>query len=228
MPFTAYGADFREGMADGNRASNLQFGHEVLPAIPDVHARLQGDPPARVADIGCGPGWSSIGIARAYPKARVDGFDLDEASVALARRHVAEAGVDDRVQVEVRDVVDPALAGRYDLVIALLCVHDLPQPVLMLRAMRQLAGLGGSVLVGDPRAGERFLDPSNDQDVERQFYGFSILHCLPVGMAEQPSAGTGAMMRPAVLRAYARDAGFHSVEVLPIDNAWTAFYRLHG
>jgi len=47
-------------------------------------------------------------------------------------------------------------------------------------------------------------------------------------MAEQPSAGTGAMMRPAVLWAYARDAGFRSVEVLPIDNAWTAFYRLHG
>jgi len=171
VPFTAYGADFREGMADGNRASYLQLGHGPLSAIPDVHARLRGDPPARVADIGCGPGWSSIGIARAYPKVQVDGFDLDEASVALARRHVAEAGVEDRVQVEVRDVGDPALAGRYDLVIALLCVHDLPQPVIVLRAMRQLAGPGGAVLVVDPRAGERFLDPSNDRDVERQFYG---------------------------------------------------------
>ena len=79
VPYRDYGVDMREGQAGMNRAAFLyQLGAEWLPAIPDVHARLQADPPARVADVGCGAGWSSIGIARAYPKARVDGFDLDD------------------------------------------------------------------------------------------------------------------------------------------------------
>ncbi len=227
VPFAAYGADFREGMADGNRASHLRLGPDRLATIPDLDARLRADPPARVADIGCGAGWSCIGIARAYPEVRVDGFDLDAASVALARGNVADAGLGDRVRVEARDIGDPALAGRYDLVMAIFCLHDLPRPVDILRAMRRLAGPEGVVLLADPAAGERFLDPGNDADVERQFYGFSVLHCLPVGMAEQPSAATGAVMRPGVLRGYARDAGFRSVEILPNDNPWTAFYRLH-
>src|SRR5262249_18481601 len=89
VPYADYGVDLREGQAGITRAMFLQqFGGEWLPAIPDVHGRLLADPPARVADVGCGAGWSSIGIARSYPQARVDGFDLDEASIALARDHV--------------------------------------------------------------------------------------------------------------------------------------------
>ena len=85
VPFSQYGANLREGQASMNRAMFLQqLGREWLPAITDIHARLQADPPARVADIGCGAGWSCIGIAQSYPKIQVDGFDLDEASVELA------------------------------------------------------------------------------------------------------------------------------------------------
>jgi SAM-dependent methyltransferase len=227
VPFEAYGADAREGMADSSRVAYLQLmGTEWLPAMPDVHARLQADPPARVADIGMGAGWSSIGVARAYPKAQVDALDLDEASVALARRNVAEAGLGDRVRVERRDAGDPALAGRYDLVTAFFCLHDMTNPVAALRAMRQLAGDDGTVLVADGRVAERFLDEETNRDVERSFYGFSVLHCLPVGMTESPAAGTGTVMRPDVLRGYVRDAGFRGAEILPVDDTWTSFYRL--
>ena len=59
-------------------------------------------------------------------------------------------------------------------------------------------------------------------------YGFSVLHCLPVGMAEQPSAGTGTVMRPATLRRYATEAGFSGVETFLIDNELWRFYRLVG
>ncbi len=169
-------------------------------ALPDVHARLQADPPARVADLGCGAGWASIAIARAYLKTTVDGFDLDVASVALASRNVAEAGVQDRVHIIQRDAADPALAGRYDLVLASAVVHDTPQPVAMLQTMRRLAGDAGVVLVSEPKSGERFLDAASNVEVERSHFAISVLHCLPVGMAEQPSAGTGTMMRPDILR----------------------------
>ena len=94
----AFGADVREAQAAQNRPAFLHLlGQEWLPAVPDLHARLRADPPARVADVACGAGWSAIGIARAYPKVRVDGLDLDAPSIELARANVAEAGLADRI-----------------------------------------------------------------------------------------------------------------------------------
>jgi hypothetical protein len=227
VPFDAYGRDMREGQADMNRTMFLQLlGREWLPAIPDVHARLQGDPPARVADLGCGAGWSSIGIAQAYPNALVDGYDLDAPSIALASANAQAAGVADRATFQVRDAGDKALAGRYDLVTAFECVHDMADPVGALRAMRRLAGERGTVLIVDERVGETFT-PACDQ-AEALTYGWSLLHCLAVGMADPPAAGTGAVMRPGTLRGYAIGAGFRDVEVLPIDTLFFRFYRLLG
>jgi SAM-dependent methyltransferase len=227
VPFAAYGADLRDSLADASRVSYLQLmGTEWLPAMPDVHTRLQSDPSARVADLGIGAGWSSIAIARAYPNVHVDAFDLDAASVELARCNVADAGLSDRVHVHLRDAGDPALAGSYDLVTAFFCVHDMTDPVAALSAMRQLAGDDGAVLVADSRVAEQFLGEDTNRDVERQLYGFSVLHCLPVSMTEAPAAGTGTVMRPDTLRGYARDAGFSDVQILPIDDAWSTFYRL--
>jgi 2-polyprenyl-3-methyl-5-hydroxy-6-metoxy-1,4-benzoquinol methylase len=227
VPYADYGADLREGQAAINRAMFLtQLGRDWLPAIGDVHARLTADPPARIADIGCGAGWSSIGMARSYPKVVVDGFDSDQASVDLARHNAAAAGLADRVHVHVRDAAAAELAGRYDLVTAFECVHDMAQPVSALEVMRHLAGERGAVLVVDERVGEAFTAAGND--VEWMMYGWSILHCLPVGKAETPSAETGAVMRPGTLRHYAEQAGFRRLEVLDIDNLFFRFYRLHA
>jgi 2-polyprenyl-3-methyl-5-hydroxy-6-metoxy-1,4-benzoquinol methylase len=225
VPYPDYGEDIREGIAYGNRPMFINLmGSEWLPALPDVHARLQADPPARVADIGCGTGWSSIAIARAYPKARVDGFDVDEESIAEAESNAEAENVTDRVSFQVRDAADQELSGRYDLAIAVECVHDMSRPVEALSAMRSMVGEDGTVLVVDERVGEDFTAPGDE--IERLMYGWSILHCLPVGMAEQPSAGTGTVMRPATLRGYATEAGFSEMEVLPIENELWRFYRL--
>ena len=226
VPYEAYGADLREGQAGMNRNLFLrQLGTEYLPAIADLDARLRSGSPARVADIGCGVGWSSVGIAQAYPNVRVDGFDLDDASVAAAQGVIVEAGVGGRVEISLRDAADPALVGRYDLVTAFECVHDMSDPVGALRTMRRLAGDGGTVLVMDERVAERF-DPAAG-DIERLMYGFSVFHCLPVGLADTPSVGTGTVMRPATLRGYALEAGFRDVEILPLENVFFTFYRLH-
>jgi 2-polyprenyl-3-methyl-5-hydroxy-6-metoxy-1,4-benzoquinol methylase len=197
-----------------------------------VDQRLLGDPPAKVADIGCGAGWSSIAIARAYPNVRVDGFDVDGPSIELARRNAAAAGVADRVSFSVQDVTDPALAerlaGSYDLVAAFEMVHDVAGPVEVLRTMRRLAREDGAVIVMDERTEEQFTAPGNP--MERLFYSISLFVCLPWGMAgatpEQPSAATGTVMRPATLRRYAQEAGFQSVEILPIEHDFFRFYRL--
>jgi 2-polyprenyl-3-methyl-5-hydroxy-6-metoxy-1,4-benzoquinol methylase len=182
-------------------------------------------PGARVADIGAGAGWSAIGIARAFPGAAVDALDLDPASVQLAQTNVSEAGLADRVTVALRDAADPKLAGQYDLVLILEALHDMSCPVEALRAAKSLLREGGAALVVDERVAQSFAP--NGEDIERLMYGWSITHCLPAGMAEQPSAATGTVMRESTLRSYAGQAGFSSVDVLPVEHLFFRLYRLN-
>ncbi len=227
VPYPDYGRDTREGIADMNRVMFInELASQWLPALPDIHQRLlDADRPARVADIGCGTGWSSIAIAQGYPAARVDGFDVDDASIATANATAANLGLQDRVTFEVRDAGDPTLAGSYDFACAFECIHDMANPVATLAAMRRLVGEGGTVLIADERVADVF-DATTGDEIERLMYGFSILHCLPVGMADSPSAGTGTVMRADTFRGYAEAAGFRNVEVLPIENIFWRFYRL--
>jgi hypothetical protein len=83
---------------------------------------------------------------------------------------------------------------------------------------------GGSVLIMDERVAEQFTAPGDE--VERFMYLSSVLFCLPTGLADSPSAGTGTVMRPATLQAYATEAGFGDVQILPIENPFWRFYRL--
>jgi 2-polyprenyl-3-methyl-5-hydroxy-6-metoxy-1,4-benzoquinol methylase len=227
VPFDAFGADLREGQAALNYPGFMkQLASEWLPAMPDVDARLRSEPPARIADFGCGFGWSSIGMAQGYPSVRVDGFDLDGPSIARARENARANRVDDRVQFHVRDAADPIYAGQYDLVTAFECLHDMSNPVGALRTMRLLAGKRGTVFIVDENVGDAFSAQSSDN--ERMMYGWSILHCLPAGMSGQPSAATGTVMRAGTLRQYAADAGFSSVQILPLENFFFRFYRLNA
>lgn len=224
VSWAEHGTAVREAQAAANRPLFLgALGEEYLPSIADVDAALRAG--GRVADVGCGHGWSSIGIALAYPDATVDGYDVDDPSVAAARRNAAEAGVGDRVRFHQVDPGAAAAAGeRYDVVLAFECVHDLPDPVGFLGAMGALAGDRGAVIVMDERVAEEFTAPGDE--VERLMYGYSLLCCLADGLAQAPSAGTGTVMRPSVLRQYAVRAGFAGVDVLDIEDDFFRFYRL--
>src|SRR5439155_16432508 len=126
-----------------NRARYLNLlGRVWLPAIPDVHARLSTDPPAMVADIACGTGWSSIAMALAYPKARVDGFDLDADAIEAAGINADAHHVADRVRFRAADASDPGLSGRYDLATLFEALHDMSRPVEALAAVRALLADG--------------------------------------------------------------------------------------
>jgi SAM-dependent methyltransferase len=225
VAYADYGADLHEGQSEFTRPMFEQLlGSEWFPTIPEAHERLQADPPARVADVACGQGYSTIAIARAYPKAQVDGIDLDEASIAAAQENLGGSGVEDRVTFHNRDAADPGLQGRYDLVYMHESLHDMSYPVEVLRACRGLLGEGGFVVVADERVADTFT--GSGDDVERLCYGFSILHCLPVGMVGEGAAGTGTVMRSDTVRRYGEEAGFGGFEVLPIDNDFYRFYRL--
>jgi ubiquinone/menaquinone biosynthesis C-methylase UbiE len=223
VPYADYGV--HDVQAALNRpVFNGPLVREWLPSIPDLHRRFTAG--ARVAELGCGEGFAAIAMARAYPNLRVDGFDLDDASIAAARGRAVAGGLADRVRFEVADVTSlDAVDGTYDAVFAFEMLHDLAHPVEALRTARRLVD-GGSVIIMDERAGEEFTAPAGP--IERFLYSASVLHCLPVGRCETGSAATGTVLRPAILRGYAAAAGFASVEVLPIDHDMFRIYRLEG
>lgn len=226
VPWAAHGADMRESEADLNRPGYLHLlAEHWLAVLPGVQQRLRAGPPARVADIGCGAGWSCIGLARGYPLVRVDGYDLDPASVELAQRNIAAAGLADRVCVYQADITTAPDRGPYDLVTAFECLHDLPHPVPALAAMRRMAGRTGTVLIADMKAAPRFTAPGDD--TERLLYGFSLLICLPDSMSTPRSAATGAALRPSTLRDYATQAGYTRTDTLAVDHDLWRFYQLH-
>lgn len=225
VPYADYGEDLHESQAAFTRPlfENL-LGKVWLPSMSEVHDRLLADPPARIADVACGQGRSSIEMARAYPKVLVDGIDSDPASIARAQENLAGSGVEDRVTFHERNAADTRLAGRYDLVTIFEALHDMSYPVDVLRAARDLLADGGVAFIADERAEETFTAPAGE--AERLFYGFSVFHCLPVGMVGDGAAGTGTVMRPATVRRYAEEAGFSTCDVLPLESDFWRFYLL--
>jgi len=222
----AYGPDMREGQASFNRpAFTHLLGNEWLPEVSDLHARLNDDPPARVVDVACGEGWSTLAIARAYPRARVIGIDLDRPSIDAARDHASQVSLEQSVEFRHADAASLD-DGPYDAAIIIEAIHDMANPVPVLRAVRESLVDGGSLIVVDERVAETFGAPGDD--IERFMYGWSITTCLPDGRSRQPSVATGTVMRPDTLRRYATDAGFGSLEILPIENDFFRFYRLAG
>lgn len=219
------GSDARQAQAALNRPLFLhQLTQEIFPGIPELHSRLLAG--TRVADIGCGEGWSAIGVAQGYRDVRVDGVDIDGASIDAATRHAWSSGVGERVSFIRQDAAELGDAsGRYGVVSAFECVHDMPDPVAVLTAMRRIAAPDAFVLVMDERTGESFAAPA--EPIERLLYGFSLLVCLPDGLSAEQSVGTGTVMRPGTLERYAIDAGYSAVEVLPVEHEMFRFYRLH-
>ena len=222
------GTDAREAQAYANRPLFLgRLAQEFIPQVPDLHVRRQAA--GRVADIGCGEGWSAIALALGYPEITGDGFDVDAASIAAATRNAAAHGVGDRVRFRIADLRESGLpefgpADGYDAVFAFECVHDLSDPVAFLATARRIAAAGAPVVVMDERTADTFSADAGP--VEQLLYGFSILCCLPDGMSDPDSAATGTVMRQSTLERYARSAGFEGAAVIDIDHDLFRFYRL--
>jgi 2-polyprenyl-3-methyl-5-hydroxy-6-metoxy-1,4-benzoquinol methylase len=221
VPYARYGTEFRNGQGAINRpAFTSALVEEWLPALGPAAQRLASG--GRLADIGCGQGWSALAVARAYPKAEVLGIDSDAASVDEARAAAAEEGLG--VRFERIDAAELAAAGPFDVVLALEMLHDLSRPVDVLNAARAALAADGTMLVADEAVAAEFMAPGDD--LERMMYGWSITHCLPAAMAEQPSAAIGTVIRESTVRALAAEAGFGRVEVLDVDGGFFRLYAL--
>jgi SAM-dependent methyltransferase len=226
VSYDSFGAEIRGAIAALNRPG---FVHEMagwIAGMPDVARRLEAG--GAVLDAGCGSGWSTIALARAFPAARVVGVDLDAPSIADARRNVAEAGLGGRIVIVDGNASDEsALAspeGGFALVTVFEALHDMGEPVKALSAFREVLATDGVVLVADERVGHEFTAPADVLD--RLNYAFSVLHCLPATMAESTSIANGTVLRAPTVHAWAAEAGFTRSAELPIEHELWRFYRI--
>jgi SAM-dependent methyltransferase len=224
VPYERYGAEFREGQQDFTRPQYVNGAGLLDPILPDAHARLENG--GALLDVACGAGIFCLEMAKRYPRARIEGIDLDEASIDMARANARAAGLD--VRFHVRDAAEPGLEHEYDLITIYDSLHHVARPVEALRAMRAALAPGGTLLVLENRTAEHFHAPLPDGDFERFSYLMSVLHCLPTALAERPSAGLGAIVREETLRGLAASAGFADVSVAPIEHEMARFYLLRG
>jgi SAM-dependent methyltransferase len=174
-----------------------------LPALDGVLAKLERG--ARVADVGCGHGASTLVMARAFPNSSFVGFDSHAASVECARRQAAEQGLGERVRFEVASGKDFP-AQSWDLVAYFDCLHDMGDPIGAARHARSTLAPDGTIMLVEPFAHDR--TEQNLNPVGRVFYGFSTLVCCPASRAQEVGLALGAQAGEARLRAVFREAGF--------------------
>ena len=221
------GADARESQAALNRPWFEGRLADALGGVTELHSALS-QPGARILDIGCGGGWSTIALARAYPEAsRRRGGHRRGSRSRWRAGNATQVGLAQRVVFQLADAGSlPGQAGStpYDAAFAFECVHDMPRPVEVLAAARSAVRPDGFVVVMDEAVADEFTAPGDD--VERFMYAASLLVCLPDGLSSPPSRGTGTVMRRGVLTGYAQEAGFADVDVLPIEDF--SFFRFYS
>ncbi|MFS4091365.1 class I SAM-dependent methyltransferase [Streptomyces sp. AF1A] len=176
---------------------------EWLPALEGVTAKLEAG--AKVADVGCGLGHSTLLMAEAFPNSRFTGFDYHEPSIAAARRLAANANAAERVEFEIAGNKDFG-GGPYDLVAFFDCLHDMGDPVGALAHTREQLAPDGTVMLVEPFAGDSLSDNLNP--LGRAFYGASSLICTPASQSQEVGRALGAQAGEAQTRQVAAEAGF--------------------
>jgi SAM-dependent methyltransferase len=174
-----------------------------LPALDGVVEKLERG--ARVADVGCGHGASTILMAQAFPQSTFVGSDYHEGSIETARIRAEETGVAERVSFETAPAAGHP-GGGYDLVTMFDCLHDMGDPVGAARKVRDLLAPDGTWMIVEPAAGDSVEDNLNP--VGRAYYGFSTLLCTPASLSQEVGLALGAQAGEARIREVVEAAGF--------------------
>lgn len=177
---------------------------EWLPALRGVEEKLRAG--AKVADVGCGHGHSTILMAEAFPKSRFWGFDYHQPSIETAREYARNAEIADRVSFEVAGATSYPAAG-FDLICFFDCLHDMGDPVSAARHARNALAGDGTVMLVEPFANDRVEENLNV--VGRLYYSASTTLCCAHSLSENGAAALGAQAGEARLATVFAKAGFN-------------------
>lgn len=213
VPFSEFGPDCVHALDLINRG---QYEHRLasywLKALPDAAAKLAAG--GSVLDFGCGSGRVCISLAKAFPAARVTGFDIDASSLDKARAAAAEAGV--------RVAFTHHLGSeKFDLVTICDCIHDLAAPQETLAQVHGLVKPDGTLFIIEPKAADRLEENLNP--VATMFYGFSLFHCMTQSLA-RGGPGLGTCLGPAGTEKVVREGGFRGFRMLDLKSQTNLFY----
>lgn len=197
--FCATGAFFRPGYVNN-------IVQTWLPALQGVEAKLKSG--AKVADVGCGVGFSTILMAQAYPNADFIGYDFHEPSIQEARNHARTHGIDGRVRF-VSAAAKDISETDFDLVTSFDCLHDMGDPRGCAGHMRRILKADGTWMIVEPIAGDRPEDNMNP--VGRLYYNASTMICVPTSLDQEVGEGLGAQAGEAKLSEVIRSGGFNQV-----------------
>jgi SAM-dependent methyltransferase len=181
---------------------------EWLPALDGVVEKLNNG--ARVADIGCGHGISTILMAKAFERSRFVGIDNHEDSIACARDAAKRDGVAARTEFDVATAKN-FVGSNFDLICCFDALHDLGDPVGAASRILEALAPDGTFMAVEPRAGDRLED--NINPVGRLYYAGSTMICTPVSLAQEVGLALGGQAGPARLEAVLREAGFSRVRI---------------
>ena len=220
VPQSAYGEDFWQGLPRFTAGwhENLLV-QEWIPAVPEVEARLTAG--CRYADVGCGGGLAVVRLAQAFPNSTFVGYDAFEGSLAGARRFAESEGVADRVRFELRDV-GTGLDERFDVISTFDVIHDAVDPVGLLKGIRSGLADDGHYLLLDINCSD---DPVENQGpLAALFYGFSVTYCMTTSLAHGGRGLGTCGLPPGMATELCREAGFGSVQRLPLENPFNILY----
>ena len=220
MPFADYAPECRHAidvMNGGNYEHRLV--DYWLKSVPETSAALAAG--GRMLDVGCGRGFVVLALKKAFPAADCLGVDPDQASIAEARASAAVASVAARYAAITSDELSDT--RPFDLITLCDVLHDLPDPLAVLRGLRARLAPAGVLLVIEPRVSDRLEE--NINPLAASFYGFSMFHCMTQSLAHG-GAGLGACLGPTPTKALFTQAGFGSVETLDIKSPTNLFYAV--
>lgn len=220
VPYSAYDPGVTEGFERSSRAIfHNSLVQTWLPALPGVVEILRAG--GSMLDVGCGGGGACIEVATAFPQANVVGIDAHPPAIERARATAAAAGVADRVRFMAAKAEDLPDGTTFDLVTTFDVIHDMADPLGVLRSIRRALKPTGAYLMMEPNAADTLEHNLTAQG--QVFYWASVFYCMTVSLA-QGGAGLGTCMGEAKARELATAAGFARFTRLPIQDSWSAFF----
>jgi SAM-dependent methyltransferase len=225
LPYDAFGP---EGAVGVERLLAPWFRTQLipiaLPALDGVVARLEAG--VSVADVGCGGGVALLEMARAYPRSSFHGYDISQHALARAEANRRAAGIGNATFHDAKQDALPA-DGSLDFVTTFDCIHDMANPGVVVRAIRDAIKPDGTWLIADINCKATFEENLADNQLAPLMYGFSVLCCMSSALSEPGGAGLGTLgFTEPVARQMITDAGFTRFRRHDFENPFNAYYEI--